>query len=268
MSTLTVPWKLLSWRHEVPVRNRRWRAILDAALMAPAYARIRPNLEWARHLSPYRVAAGFVDPLPLPDLFANPALYRNPRAAAPKPAPFAAPWPGAVQGALALCPWFPVDADAGITHDPQWDAVQRTEPEVLAGPAPALLSLASAMLERKLALPTLRWGVVGWSGPGRPMLDAASRAALWWAFQVPVAEQYRGFDGEILAENCEARDGWHIQEDTALWEAANGALPGPLRVTSLVNLRFPALRLECGIHGRLSTVRCECGRDTPRLLTS
>jgi hypothetical protein len=67
-------------------------------------------------------------------------------------------------------------------------------------------------------------------------LTEADRDRLWDAFRVPVFEQIIGEDGELLASECEAHDGLHV-ESPKLPRNPEDVDPAP----------------------------CACGRITPRL---
>ncbi len=68
------------------------------------------------------------------------------------------------------------------------------------------------------------------------MLSAADRERLWRAFRVPLFEQVIGPRGELLAAECEAHAGLHIETPGLAWAG----------------------------HG-IETARCACGHATPRL---
>lgn len=245
---------------------KRWESVLEAAMRTERYRAERSRLEWARHVARYRMTAEFTAPVPAAEFFANPAVFRNLTAGEPEPTSIAAPWPGASGPArvLALRPWFRLEARVEVLRMATWHAVSGRQPALIAGPVEALRELADEMLREKRELPSLRWGAIAWTGVGRERLGARDRNLLWWALRVPVHEQMRGLQGELLAQECEAKEGWHVCSDFAIWEAP--ALPGPARVTSLVNTRHPVIRLETGLRARLSRQRCACGRDEPRLL--
>ena len=220
-------------------------------------------MEWALHVARKRMNLDLYLPVALADFYRRSADFRTPDARDAEPVPIEAPWPGAKDG-LALCPWFPVAEPSTILHDATWQSVVRREPTLLAGGLEPLRELAAEMLRDKRKLPSLRWGVLVWSGIGRASMTSSDRNLFWWAFQVPVLEQYRGFCGDLLAEECEAREAWHVREDNCIWEGT--ALPGPLFVTSLLNLRHTVLRLDCGLTGRIARGPCECGRSDMRIL--
>ena len=107
-------------------------------------------------------------------------------------------------------------------------------PAALAAPRERLLALAAAEHP-----PALTHAVIVLEGPGDPLLSALERARLWRAFRVPVFEQIVGPDGELLAAECEAHDGLHIES--------------------------PELPTE-GF--QVEDAPCGCGRKTPRLTPS
>jgi hypothetical protein len=111
------------------------------------------------------------------------------------------------------------------------EEVSAFAPAAIAAPREQLLGLAAA--DRPVAL---THAVIVLETRGDPLLSTAERAWLWRAFRVPVFEQIIGPDGELLAAECEAHEGLHIE------------IPG---------LSWDGYKLE------LSS--CGCGRKTPRL---
>ena len=75
--------------------------------------------------------------------------------------------------------------------------------------------------------------------PGEPRLTEARRECFWFAFRVPVFEQIIGERGELLAAECEAHDGLHIE-----------------------SMRAPLDKMT------LEMSPCGCGRKTPRLVSA
>jgi hypothetical protein len=104
-------------------------------------------------------------------------------------------------------------------------------PSAIAAPREQLLDLAAAGQP-----PTLTHAVIALESRGDPLLSTAERACLWRAFRVPVFEQIIELDGAMLAAECEAHDGLHIE------------VPG---------LSWDGYRVEMS--------PCGCGRRTPRL---
>jgi hypothetical protein len=106
--------------------------------------------------------------------------------------------------------------------------------------APAAIAAAPAQLNalRGSPIPSLRNAIIALVRPSEPSLSEEDRERLWRAFRVPVFEQRIDESCALLAAECEAHDGLHI-------EASNLA-PRPGEV--------------------LETAPCGCGRATPRLI--
>jgi hypothetical protein len=138
----------------------------------------------------------------------------------------------------------------------RWDDLEAFRPRVLAGAPRDLQQLAG-----RVALGTVDFGsvdhaifVVTECGE-RPLADV-SRVMLWQAFGVPVYELFFSPGGALLAGECEAQEGWHIEPGASFWlsrgelivhEDRRGALP-------------------TGLTGHLESEPCPCGRAGTRIL--
>lgn len=78
-------------------------------------------------------------------------------------------------------------------------------PAAIAGTWEQLRSLERA------SVPSLTHAVVVLWRPGQQRLTEADRDRLWDVFRVPVFEQVIGKSGELLAAECEAHDGLHLE---------------------------------------------------------
>ena len=105
---------------------------------------------------------------------------------------------------------------------------------------PAAIAATAAQLEalRGTPIPSLRNALIVLVRPDEPRLSEDDRERLWRAFRVPVFEQRIDHGGRLLAVECEAHDGLHIE--------APDLAPQPGEV--------------------LETASCGCGRTTPRLI--
>ena len=113
-----------------------------------------------------------------------------------------------------------------------WSAeVSAFAPAAIAAPREQLLCLAAADQP-----PMLTHSLIAFEHRGDPLLAMAEREELWRAFRVPVFEQIIEANGELLAAECEAHDGLHIEAPGLSWDGD---------------------RLELSV--------CGCGRKTPRL---
>jgi len=85
-------------------------------------------------------------------------------------------------------------------------------------------------------IPSLTHALIVLARPGDTLLTLEQRQGLWRAFRVPVFEQIIGENGALLAAECEAHAGLHIQSP---------------------KLDVAGLSIENG--------PCGCGRTTPRI---
>ena len=86
------------------------------------------------------------------------------------------------------------------------------------------------------SVPSLTHALIVLGRPGSDRLSEEDRDRLWKAFRVPVFEQVIGTSGELLAAECEAHDGLHLES--------------------------PRLPLD---DEYLDASPCPCGRKTPRI---
>ena len=112
-------------------------------------------------------------------------------------------------------------------------------PAALASTREQLFGLAAA--ERP---PSLTHAVIVLESPGDGLLSAGERERLWRAFRVPVFEQIVGARGRLVAAECEAHEGLHVETPGLPW----GSLPSQ--------------------GYRLELAACGCGRNTPRLVSA
>jgi hypothetical protein len=105
--------------------------------------------------------------------------------------------------------------------------------------APSAIAATPAQLHALPPIPSLRNALIALVRPGEPNLTEDDRERLWRAFRVPIFEQRIDESCALLAAECEAHDGLHIE--------ASGVCPGDGEI--------------------LETAICGCGRTTPRLIT-
>lgn len=138
------------------------------------------------------------------------------------------------------------------------ESLWRFAPQAIAAPTDILRGHAQD------AGPTpLRNAVIAFSDLLQGPLSVEDSDRLWAAYQVPVFEQFLGFDGELLAWECEIHHGLHILEESALFESL---VDERLMISFLANPQLPVLRLETGLAGRIVRDECPCGEKSPRLL--
>jgi hypothetical protein len=134
-------------------------------------------------------------------------------------------------------------------------------PEALVLPLGLALSLADQKQRGLLALPSLTTALVVLTSLGDSSLEDHHRELLWRAFRVPIFEQLCGWDGAILARECEVHDGLHIEEAAVILHLHENEF----LATQLTTFAPPILRARTGLTGQIETANCECGAETPRL---
>ena len=106
--------------------------------------------------------------------------------------------------------------------------------------APAAIAATPAQLDALSAeqIPSLRYAVIALVGANEPRLTESDRERFWRAFRVPVFEQLIDKKGGLLAAECEAHDGLHVE--------STGVAPRAGEV--------------------IEATPCGCGKTSPRLI--
>ena len=129
-----------------------------------------------------------------------------------------------------LVPWFR-STDAARVFAAGWsEEAVKFAPQAMAGTREQLLALTENKALR------LTHAVIALARAGETLLTNAERDLLWRRFGVPVFEQIVGDSGEVLAAECEAHDGLHV-DGSHEWT------------------RY-----------KVEPAACACGKSTPRLI--
>lgn len=140
----------------------------------------------------------------------------------------------------------------------RWQALETFRPQVLVGPALALHMLAVRVRQKALDLATVDHAIFVTSECGVSTLANTARVVLWQAFGVPVYELLTGSEGRLLACECEAHDGWHIEPHVKC------EIDG-----SEILLRLPGRHSEpLRLAAKIETNACPCGRSGARILAA
>jgi len=240
----------------------RWRATLRAAAAVPYYSRWRKELNRAAHAASDEERRAALLRLPEVELdyfFSHFRQFRGKDATSPlvrEPRPL---WPAGCRIA-AIAPWFHAGGAARLFLTPGPAELHKFSPEVIAAPIDVLETLAaSGPWPQESPL----FALVALCGVGTPILTPTLRDRFWRAFGVPVYLQFRGFQGEPLAHECEAHHGLHVDPAGVIFERRPD---GELLLTSLANPRHTVLRLATRLHAQFDMQPCGCGLDTPRLV--
>lgn len=143
-----------------------------------------------------------------------------------------------------------------------WWKLNMSETRLLAAPPSVLRRITAAVLAGELTLPKLDDAIVVLNSITDGALYSGERDLLWQVFGVPIFEQWIGFDGELIAWECDAHDGLHLNSPQVHLEANSDGF----RLTSWDARRTPVLRLDCGFRTELSQEPCRCGHPSPLLL--
>jgi hypothetical protein len=130
-----------------------------------------------------------------------------------------------------LAPFFRSRGSVRVFPGGWNDGVRKFAPEAIAGTLGQLETLTGTHI------PSLSRAVIVLERRGDSWLTDARRERLWDAFRVPVFEQVIADNGELLAADCEAHEGLHIES--------------------------PRLRVG---KEHIDASPCACGRKTPRLI--
>lgn len=106
-------------------------------------------------------------------------------------------------------------------------------------------------------------------------LPKAERAALETAWKVPVLQLLQVWEAFFYAQECHARNGFHIARDLYSVEItddtgralADGAT-GLLTVTSRFSRGMPLVRYQSAVRGHIEHARCACGSCGPRFIAA
>ena len=129
-------------------------------------------------------------------------------------------------------------------------------PQILLGSSEALLHLAGLVDKGRLSLPELNRAVFVLTDCRDVPLRDSTRVTLWQAFGVPAYELLLGDGGVLLAAECEAYEGWHIENGVTfssvgsqLWYSTRRGYSG-----------------GTGLTGDVQEQPCPCGRAGKRII--
>lgn len=147
-----------------------------------------------------------------------------------------------------------LDAAQSFSRD-RWDELEAFRPGVLVGSAADLRGLAELVQRDILDLASVDHALFVLTECGEQPVSDVSRVVLWQTFGVPLFELFVSAGGMLLASECEAHEGWHV-ESGAVFSLYDGELI----------LDGPGLTgLGTGLTGRIDIEVCPCGRPGMRL---
>jgi len=253
--------------HGADVRLARFRRVLRAAQRTSGY---QPFLASAGLDTPEALASvdsveRTLERLPAIDFSefcSSLPAFESPDASQPMPQTFWSPLEHTPKTAILMANFKPASGIKVITQN--WsEGLKRFGASALAAPVKVLRSIAEAVEAGEQDPPLLGHFVVSFTGGNEGELSEDDRERFWRVFRVPLFEQRVGFDGRVIAHECEAHDGLHIMpERAAIEETAHSEL----LLTSLTDLRHPTLRVGTRLAGSIRGDCCDCGNATARLI--
>jgi hypothetical protein len=143
-----------------------------------------------------------------------------------------------------------------VFESPRWSELVRFEPRVLVGSWRDLHLLAEQVALGKLELATVDHALFVVTGCGSAPLNDTVRVILWQSFGVPVYELLVDNSGVLLAAECEAHEGWHIQP------GASVSAVGDKTMVAGTSSERPVI----GLSGYIENEPCACGRPGNRIV--
>jgi hypothetical protein len=246
-----------------PIPQQRLEALLQAARRSVHYRRHQILIPNESHAGPRELASFLktLPPLNLEIFLRSPADFYNWAAAPAEPQRLECHLPNTGRTAVLASGFQETETVRCFPYQP-FEELAGYQPESLAGPVQRLCRLAEAVSSRQIEMDSLRHAVIAFTGLKHGCLKDAQRDLLWGAFQVPVYEQFRGFSQELLAWECEAREGLHIRGDNAIFECDAS---GRLLVTCIGCTEYSLLRMRTDLEARIETAPCGCGQPGVRL---
>lgn len=138
------------------------------------------------------------------------------------------------------------------------------KPEVILAYANSLAALVEYCVERRVELPPPRSIITS-----AEVLTPENRELIEGYFQAPIFDRYGCREVSVIASECEAHEGLHINAENLFIEFVNdkgNVEPGEMGrviVTDLGNYAFPFIRYEIGDLGSPAAGSCSCGRVLP-----
>ncbi|MDQ2843875.1 MAG: hypothetical protein M3Y72_23130 [Acidobacteriota bacterium] len=137
----------------------------------------------------------------------------------------------------------------------RWGELEAFQPRILVGYGFDLRRLTDKVQAGEIEMPLVDRAIVALTDCGSSPISDALRDHVWNVFGVPVYELIVAPGCRLLACECEAHDGWHVQEGAKAYLVKG-------------ELVYDAPPLTCaytGFTGNIETQPCECGRKTTRL---
>jgi hypothetical protein len=151
-------------------------------------------------------------------------------------------------------PWFPNEA---------WHLIPVRAPDVLVGTRDSLRRLCQYVTAWRLDFSFIDRALFVLTQVGERPLSDQGRDEFWRVFGVPVFELFVSGDGVILAHECEAHEGWHVNTPAAQFVRLRGEAHMVLR---RILPDGSSTAVGIGFTGAVTRQACACGRQTERVV--
>jgi hypothetical protein len=249
------------------VRVARFKRVLRAAQRTERYQPLLAGagLATAESLASVDSVEETLERLPAIDLEefrSSPAAFESPGGLAPALQPFRSPLEHTPKTAILMAGFEQTSGVRVMAHN--WSrSLRGFGATALAAPLTVLREVAAAVERGEQEINGLKHFVIPFTGGDHGELGEDDRERFWRVFQVPLFEQRLGFDGRVVAYECEAHVGLHIMPEHAAFEQTANS---ELLLTSLTDLRHPTLRIGTRTSGSIQHECCDCGVATARLV--
>jgi phenylacetate-coenzyme A ligase PaaK-like adenylate-forming protein len=160
--------------------------------------------------------------------------------------------PGRKAAQISVLPEF--ESVQPFRHE-RWHEIESFSPNILVGYAFDLRRFAEKSRARELQVPSVDRAIFALTDCGSNPLADPLRDQLWHLFGVPIYELIIAPGCRLLAAECEAHDGWHLQDGVEAYLVRD----------HLIYDAPPLNGLHTGFTGQIDTAPCACGRPTVRL---
>lgn len=137
----------------------------------------------------------------------------------------------------------------------QWPEIERFQPQILIGCAADLERLAILSEAGSIDTSSVDTAVLVTTAWNAHALTDVQRVVLWQAFAVPVYELLVSSHGYLIASECEAHAGWHLEPGVGFAPSSSG-----------ITLQVKHARERLGTSARIETAVCACARKAPRMV--
>lgn len=151
-------------------------------------------------------------------------------------------------------PWFANNA---------WHLIPVQAPDALTGTRGSLLRLCQYITAWRLDFAFIHRAVFVITLVGERPVSDQTRDELWSVFGVPVYELFVAGDGVILAYECEAHEGWHVNTRAAQFVKLRGE---PHLVLRRLSPDGGPTAVGVGFTGAVTRQPCACGLQTERVV--